>query len=171
MPNRLTGTSAQALPSLDPRIAPDHGDYPVLAAIVEVLLTAAEGSANLQRIVGGIIRDCIDRVIQTPKTARLLYSDLQNSEKTYIGTAVEIDLRSSLALKRGTGLDLSIAGYDVDVKFSQAYGWALPPEVVDKPCILLSGNDKRALFSMGVMVMTESLLESVLIREISRRRI
>lgn len=147
-----------ALPSLTSPLPSTHQDFEVLNRIVNVLLLAASSEQRLQTVVGQIIRDCVDRVIQTPKTGRRLYTDLQNSEKTYIGTAVEIELRSQLGLERGPHLDLAIAGYDVDVKFAQGYSWMIPPEAVDMPCILVSANDEQALFSFGAIVARQDYL-------------
>jgi hypothetical protein len=159
MPKRPTGTGARAAPPhLVPAIPPTHQDYAVLRPIVDALLTAAGGQSTLEKLMAGIVRDCIDRVIQTPKTGRRLYTDLQNSEKTYIGTAVEIDLRSALGLSRGADMDLEIAGHDVDVKFSQGKGWMIPPEAIGKPCILISANDLTSRYSLGVIVAREDYL-------------
>jgi hypothetical protein len=132
---------------------------------VDALFVAAGGEAKLTEIMARIVRDNIDRVIQTPKTGRRLYTDLQNSEKTYIGTAVEIDLRSTLGLARGEDMDLEIAGYDVDVKFSQGKGWMIPPEAVEKPCILVTASDITSLYSLGVIIAHEEYLNKGMNRD------
>lgn len=134
-------------------LASSHIDYVPLRRVGQALVTAAGGLQALRDLMAVLVRDNIDRVIQTPKTGRRYYSDLQNSEKTYLGTALEIDLRSALGLGRGTSMDLSIEGEDVDVKFSQRDGgWMIPPEAQDKICILLTANDEAALFSFGLIV-------------------
>lgn len=154
---RMRGSSAAA-GYLFEAIPPGHRDYAILQPITGALLNAAGGQAKLEALVAGIVRNCIDRVIQTPKTGRRLYTDLQNSEKTYIGTAVEIDLRSALGLSRGAEMDLEIAGHDVDVKFSQGKGWMIPPEAFGKPCILISASDLTNRYSLGVVVAREQYL-------------
>lgn len=154
-----TGTSRKLrLPAPVPPPPAGHQDYDVLKVIVDALLGAAGGEGNLKKIMADIARDNIDRVIQTPKTGRRLYTDLQNSEKTYIGTAVEIDLRSALSLGRGENMDLEIAGHDVDVKFSQGKGWMIPPEAVGKACVLVTASDIINRYSLGVIVAREEYL-------------
>lgn len=165
VPKRPTGTNAPALPSLITPLSSTHADYPVLSAIAHELLTAAGGPVLLQSIMGEIVRDCIDRVIQTPKSGRRFYTDLQNSEKTYIGTAVEVDLRSALGLKHGPTMDLEIAGYDVDVKFTHDASWMIPPEARNKPLLLITVNDKSAIFSFGLVVAKEAYLNLGLNRD------
>lgn len=120
--------------------------------IARAILSAAGSLDNLKRQVGELLRDCIDGVIKTPQTGRRLYDELQNSEKTYIGTCVEIDLRDRLELARGSVLDLHIAGMDVDVKFSAGTSWMIPREAVSRPCIIISANEKTALFCFGIFV-------------------
>jgi hypothetical protein len=161
-----TGSSRRLrLPAPAPPPAPDHEDYAVLKAIVDALLAAAKGESHMRKVMAEIVRDNIDRVIQTPKTGRRLYTDLQNSEKTYIGTAVEIDLRSRLGLTRGEDMDLEIEGHDVDVKFSQGKGWMIPPEAVGKPCILVTANDITSRYSIGVIVARQQYLNPGLNRD------
>jgi hypothetical protein len=151
---KRTGTRALAARSkIAPRLDAAHPDYSILSAIETALLTAAGGANALKTLLGGIIRDSIDRVIQTPKTGRRFYDDLEPTEKTYIGTCVEIELRSGLSLRRGPSMDLLVAGHDTDVKFSRLFGgWMIPEEAYGKACILISANDEISRFYMGLLV-------------------
>jgi len=133
-------------------ITPAHPDYAELRQIADALIAAGGGAARLEALVGDLLRDCIDGVIKTPKTGRRFHHELQNSEKTYIGTCVEIDLRSKLELPRGTVLDLSVAGREVDVKFSQSTSWMIPPEASGRACILISANETTSRCSFGVFI-------------------
>ena len=130
----------------------DHPDWDTLSQIANSLTGAAGGAARFEQLVGEILRDCIDRVIQTPKTGRRLYEELQNTEKTYIGTCVEIDLRSELGFSRGKVQDLKIGGREVDIKFTGRKAWMMPPEAVGHICILISANEERASYSVGLIV-------------------
>jgi len=40
----------------------------------------------------------------------------------------------------------------VDIKNTVGLNWTLPPEVVDKPCILIRSNEKTALCYLGLFV-------------------
>ncbi len=129
-----------------------HTDAATLDPIATAVVFAAGGLQGLKKEVGELLRDCIDGVIKTPQTGRRLYTELQNSEKTYIGTCVEIDLRDRLRLPRGSHLDLEIAGTDVDVKFSAGISWMIPPEAIGRPCIIISADDKAALCGLGLFL-------------------
>ena len=60
-----------------------------------------------------MLRQCVDDVIMTPKTGRRSYDELEKTEKTYIGTRVEIELRAMLNLPKGK-LDTVILGVSKD---------------------------------------------------------
>ena len=127
-------------------------DDATLGAIASAILSASGGLEKLKAEVGDLLRDCIDGVIKTPKTGRRLHEELQNSEKTYIGTCVEIDLRDRLGLTRGSELDVRIAEMEVDVKFSGGTSWMIPREAVGRPCILISANEKTGLCCFGIFM-------------------
>jgi hypothetical protein len=129
-----------------------HPDKKALAPLAAAILSAAGSLAKLKHEVGELLRDCIDGVIKTPQTGRRLYQELQNSEKTYIGTCVEIDLRDRLQLPKGTLLDLEIAGVEVDVKFSAGTSWMVPPEAFGHPCVIISADDVAGLCCFGLFL-------------------
>jgi hypothetical protein len=86
--------------------------------------------------------------------------ELEQTEKTYIGTKVEILLRNWLALPRGEVLDLSIDGIETDVKNTVIGNWMIPREAVDRPCLLVLIEDKCSRFSIGLIVARRAFLTS-----------
>lgn len=132
-------------------IAPSSPDYTVVKAIESELLREAGGLANLKQDLPVLIRQAIDEVIDTPRTGRVHASELEKTEKTYIGTKVEILVRSYFHLPKGI-LDLRIAGYDVDVKNTLGQTWMIPREAVGKPCILVASDEKKQLCYFGIFV-------------------
>ena len=48
-----------------------------------------------------MLRDCIDALINTPRTGRRDFNELEKVEKTFIGTHVEIVVRRFLRLEKG----------------------------------------------------------------------
>ncbi len=98
-----------------------------------------------------MLRQCVDDVIMTPKTGRRSYDELEKTEKTYIGTRVEIDLRDMLRLPKGT-LDTEILGCDVDIKNTMGSNWMIPTEAVDQVCILVAADEERAVCFLGLIV-------------------
>jgi hypothetical protein len=127
-------------------------DDDILLPISDMILKSVGGLSMLKPEVGELLRKCIDGVIKTPKTGRRLYDDLEKTEKTYIGTCVEIDLRHRLKLARGKVLDCEIAGFEVDIKFSIGKSWMIPPEAFGLPCIIISADDRSARYRFGLFV-------------------
>jgi len=150
-----------AWPETTNPLNPIHPDYAILKAIDDGLCEAAGGKRQLGLLIGRILRRSIDRVVQTPKTNRLFYEDLESTEKTYIGTCVEIDLRSELKLPKGPHMDLLVAGQDTDVKCSRLFGgWMIPEEAYGKACVLITADDSTARFHAGIVVAKVDYLRS-----------
>jgi hypothetical protein len=106
---------------------------------------------NLASVVGDALRQAFDEVIDGPRTGRYRIEQLEKTEKTYIGTKVEIVLRAELELERGVTLDNLICGSEVDTKFSLSGGWMIPREAVGEICLLVSGNDNAGTFNVGLL--------------------
>lgn len=136
-----------------------HQDRLVLSVIASDILRRAGGENGLVSFVTQMLRECIDGVINTPKTARRSYEELEKTEKTYIGTCVEIAFRSGLKLKRGK-LDLVVAGHDVDVKMTMGGSWMIPMEAWNQTCVLISANEATARCSLGLVIARREYLSA-----------
>ncbi len=128
-----------------------HPDYGVLSGIAEEITKRAGGEAALGSKFSAMLRQCVDDVIMTAKTGRRAYDELEKTEKTYIGTRVEIELRALLGLPKGR-LDTVIQGLDVDIKHTMGSNWMIPTEALDQPCILVAADEARALCYLGLIV-------------------
>lgn len=114
MRQRHTGTSAaQAVLSNLGGLPSTHRDLPILSRIATCILRDAGGEEKLKKLVGELLRDCIDGIIKSAKTGRRFHHQLEKTEKTHIGTCVEIDFRNALELARGQILDLLIVSPNV----------------------------------------------------------
>jgi hypothetical protein len=113
---------------------------------------------NFALTVGNALRQAFDEVIDGPRTGRYCIEQLEKTEKTYIGTKVEIVLRAELDLERGATLDNLICGSEVDTKFSLSGSWMIPREAVGEICLLVTGNDNTGSFSVGLLRATSSVL-------------
>ena len=129
----------------------DHPDAALLAALSHDITARAGGPLELSQNFPQMLRDCIDAVIMTAKTGRRRYEELEKTEKTYIGTRVEIELRALLGLRKGR-LDTEILGHDVDIKNTMGTNWMIPTEAVDHPCILVAADEDRALCYLGLII-------------------
>lgn len=128
-----------------------HLDHAVLRSLADDITTRAGGAEALAHKVADMLRGCIDDVIMTPKTGRRSYAELEKTEKTYIGTRVEIELRAMLRLPKGR-LDTVICGRDVDIKHTMGSNWMIPTEAIDAPCILMAADETRARCYLGLIV-------------------
>jgi len=97
-------------------------------------------------------------VIDSRRSGRFTLDELEKTERTYIGTKVEILLRHFLNLDRGSLLDLTLDGIEVDVKNTIRSNWTIPLEAVGHPCILIRADERRARCWFGLLIVTELCL-------------
>jgi len=64
---------------------------------LQVVATALLGISGFKRIVAKELRRALDEVIDGPRTGRYSVEQLEKTEKTYIGTKVEILIRCSVS--------------------------------------------------------------------------
>ncbi len=113
--------------------------------------------------IGDVLRRAFDEVLDGQRTGRYLYEDMANTEKTYVGTKVEILLREEFGLPRGPEpkrLDFGIAEVGVDCKYTQSTSWMIPVEAVGELCVLVTASDATARFSFGVLRCDLALLNA-----------
>lgn len=115
---------------------------------------------DLLGVVGRAIRKSFDEVIDGPRTGRYCIEQLEKTEKTYIGTKVEVVLRNELGLARGSVLDNLIAGHEVDTKFTVGSTWTIPSEAFGQLCLLVTGSDNTGQCSIGLLRMTPDVLNN-----------
>lgn len=116
------------------------------------------GRPDLLGIVGRAIRKSFDEVIDGPRTGRYRIEQLEKTEKTYIGTKVEIVLRTELGLERGHLLDNLIRGHEVDTKFTVGSTWMIPREAINQLCLLATGDDNNGRCGLGILRMVPEVL-------------
>jgi hypothetical protein len=135
----------------DSCVTESHRDHALLTALASEITARAGGAQALASSFSTMLRTCVDDVIMTPKTGRRAYEELEKTEKTYIGTRVEIELRALLDLPKGR-LDCVIRGHDVDIKNTMGTNWMIPTEAINAPCILVAADEASALCYLGLIV-------------------
>jgi Restriction endonuclease NaeI len=133
-------------------LAASHIDYADLSRLETDLLDAVKGQELFEEKLRSFFRSAIDEVIDTARTSRFFLSDLEKTEKTYLGTKFEILLRDWLQVPKGVALDLLIGGQEVDVKSTTGgkSGWMIPLEAIGHLCILLRVNEERSICAVGL---------------------
>ena len=101
--------------------------------------------------IAAAIRRAFDWVIDGPRTGRYSIEQLKTSEKIYIGNRVEHEILHELELPKVPPLDTVISGAEVDIKFSLEQSWMIPPEAIGKLCLIVSANDHRSVFNVGLL--------------------
>ena len=120
--------------------------------------------------VAEVLRDTLDQIYDGQHTGRWSYDQLHKTEKTHVGTLVEINLHRKFDFTDGIVTDYRIAGAEVDCKYSMSYGgWELPPEAMDHICLLITANDQRSSWNAGVIRVSESLLRARSNRDAKRQ--
>jgi hypothetical protein len=144
------GFGQPALPGLDDLRdpGPRPGDDPDLAAVAAAL-TELDGDGSR---MAAAIRGALDMLLDGQHTGRYRWEQLHKTEKTHAGTLVEIALARSLRLADGAALDYTIAGADVDCKFSHRLGgWMIPPEADGQLMLLVQASDEDGTWSAGLV--------------------
>jgi len=135
----------------DGRVA---GDGELAAVAAELRRLDRDGSR-----MAAAIRGALDMLLDGQHTGRYRWEQLHKTEKTHAGTLVEIALARALRLADGTTLDYTIAGADVDCKFSyRRGGWMIPPEADGKLLLLVQASDEEGTWSAGLVRATAGQL-------------
>lgn len=120
-----------------------------------------------------VIRDTFDQLYDGRRTGRWDYAQLSKTEKTHFGTILEINLQREFDFDDGSKLDYSIAGSDVDCKFSKdLYMWEIPREMYEVDpgiALLVWASDYESRWWAGVLRVTDTLLRSSRNRDQKRK--
>jgi hypothetical protein len=131
--------------------------YQALCAIPDVSSILCEG-----------ISKAVDEVVDPVRSGRWTVSQLEQPEKTVIGIRVENVLRMDLGLQRAKRLDVVIDGTNVDIKFTIADNWTIPPEAVGELCLLARFNVDTTTVSAGLLRTTDLNLNRGKNRDLKR---
>jgi hypothetical protein len=150
--------------------SPGRGDDLELWAVRDALV-----ALDLPGLLPTVLRETFDQIYDGQRTGRWDAEQLGKTEKTHIGTLIQINLQKELELADGEDLDYRIAGVEVDCKWSRLmYGWEIPPEMYRKqPHIALAlwGNDYTSRWAAGLIRITEDVLRPMGRQRDAKRRL
>ena len=150
----LPGLDSLAADARDPDDREADADAELAAVAAELRGLDGDGSR-----MAAAIRGALDMLLDGQHTGRYRWDQLHKTEKTHAGTLVEIALARTLRLADGTALDYTIAGADVDCKFSHRLGgWMIPPEADGKLMLLVQASDEDGTWSAGLLRAAETNL-------------
>ncbi|MFE0807946.1 NaeI family type II restriction endonuclease [Streptomyces rochei] len=111
--------------------------------------------------MGRVLREAIDEVLSGEITGRYDMKDLTKAEKVHLGSAVNIAIQREFLFEDGHAMDFSIAGADVDCRFSRTFGgWRFPPETLGHICLLVWADDYQSRWSVGLLRVRPEWLNS-----------
>lgn len=127
-----------------------------LIAVVEAIRSQDPTGARTAKV----LRETIDQLYDGQRTGRYRWDQLFKTEKTHCGTLVEINLQREFKFQDGLKLDFSIAGIEVDCKYSQRLnGWMIPPEAIGHVCMLVTAEDTaEPTWNLGIVRVTQAKL-------------
>lgn len=112
---------------------------------------------------GKVIRHTFDQIYDGRHTGRYRLDQLSKTEKTHIGSLIEINLRREFddLFSDGELLDFSVDGVEIDCKYSKDFGgWMIPPEAWGKLLLVCTADDAKSEWSIGVVRATEDRMNS-----------
>lgn len=135
------------------RVNESHVDWAILKALQDEITARVGGHAALQQRFPLLVRDAVDFVLDSVRTARTRVTELDNVEKTFIGLKLEHFVRDMLDVPKGLR-DLVVAGMDVDIKNTVGANWSIPQETYrdSEPCLLMAINDREYTCSLGLIL-------------------
>lgn len=127
-------------------------------------------------LLGEVIRDTFDQIYDGQWTGRWEYRQLNKTEKTHVGTLIQINVHKELNLQDGDDLDYKIAGVEVDCKWSMTMGgWEIPREMWEKQgpqiALVIWGNDYTSRWVAGLVRTEEAYLKPVGLQRDGKRRL
>lgn len=114
--------------------------------------------SELESRFSSVFRQSLDEVMDGQRTGRFDVNTLEKTEKTYLGTKVEIVCRAEFGFPRGVNMDYSVDGTDVDAKFSLDRKWMIPREAMGHICLLMAANDGASTFGIGLVKIRDDIL-------------
>ena len=111
--------------------------------------------------VAAVLRDTFDQLYDGQHSGRWNFNDLHKTEKTHMGTLVEINLHREFDFADGDTTDYRIVGVQVDCKYSmKPFGWMLPPEVIGEIALLVTANDEASTWQAGLLRVTPEVVRA-----------
>lgn len=139
-------------------VEPSTGATPTDDEGLNAVVTWFRRQPKLEERFASVLRQSLDEVLDGQRTGRFDIRFLEKTEKTYLGTKVEIVTRSEFELARGERMDYRVAGHDIDAKFSLSAAWSIPREAMGHLCLLMAADDRKSTFDVGVVRITEDIL-------------
>lgn len=99
-----------------------------------------------------VVRETYDQLYDGQRTSRYRWDQLAKTEKTHMGSLIEINLQREFGFADGIRMDFAVGEVDVDCKWTMTDGkWMIPREAVGHVLLVLTGSDQKSSWSAGVV--------------------
>lgn len=120
--------------------------------------------------VATVLRDTLDQLYDGQRSGHWSPDQRRKTEKTHLGTLVEINLHREFEFDDGDKTDYRIAGVEVDCKFSmKPWAWMLPPESIGHLCLVLWASEMDSVWSAGLVRVDPACITAAKNRDAKRR--
>ncbi len=130
---------------------PPSGNHQTGDPALDEVAAWFEAEPHIEDRFRDLVRRGLDEVIDGGRTGRWRVEQLAKTEKTYIGTKMEILVRDEFGLPPGPPLDTQVRGHAVDIKWSESFGFEIARENVGQICLVVGGNEKTGFFGVGLV--------------------
>lgn len=182
--NKFRTHDAPNMPMGDiPKVWSFTGLQPETPHHLSPIIEHFEGPSDSRDRMRWALRDSLDEVFDGQRTGRWHYEHLTKSEKTYLGTAIEVNITKEYEISDGIELDWNVSGIDIDCKFSRKVGsWEIPMEMYkcedhgdrqgrkDHPALLVWMNDSTSQWAAGILEISDERLRWKIDRDTGNRR-
>lgn len=106
------------------------------------------------QVFADVLRETFDQLYDGQRTGRWSPEQLHKTEKTHMGTLVEINVHRAFGFDDGEKMDYNIAGVEVDCKFAgKLGGWMLPREAYlhDHICLVIWASEELNRWEAGLV--------------------
>ncbi|GGW20417.1 hypothetical protein GCM10010501_65730 [Streptomyces libani subsp. rufus] len=120
--------------------------------------------------MASVIRGTYDQLLDGRRMGRWDYTELHKTEKTHMGTLVEINIYKEFRLAEGRVADYLIEGIEVDCKFAKSVGgWEIGPELAGHVCLVITASDDKSTWQAGLVRASEEHLRAARNRDMKRK--
>ncbi|MEV6301576.1 NaeI family type II restriction endonuclease [Actinoplanes sp. NPDC051861] len=108
--------------------------------------------------LAAVLRRSLDQLYDGRNTGRFDWRQLGKTEKTHLGTLVEIELHREFGLADGQRSDFALNGIEFDLKFSVRDGGWMIARGDPRLLLLVTGNDTESNVSAALVRVRDGLL-------------
>jgi len=136
-------------------------DSLLIEQLEKAILKNAGGLERFKKEIPLLLRKAIDEVIDSARTNRSTLNETKINERIYLGTKIRVQLRNRLKLAKGRIINPCFGGTEIGIQSTIGQTWSVPPELVGNTCLLVKSDEKRAICSVGTIMIQDEVLNAI----------